>query len=74
MDIQGRIDKFKADNKRLFSSTECIMVALMDPELYRALMPARYRNNPMAGYFALDGKQRVRVDEAHQGESKAINV
>jgi len=74
MDLQGRIDQFKADGKNLFSTTECIMVAFMDPDLYRALMPARYLGNPMAGYFALDAEQRARVDEAHQSENKAINV
>ncbi|MCP4118550.1 MAG: hypothetical protein GY737_24760 [Desulfobacteraceae bacterium] len=65
MNLQGRIDKCKADGKNLFSSTECIMVALMDQELYRVLMPERYRDNPMAGYFAMDAEQRTLVDLAH---------
>ncbi len=66
MDLQGRIDLFKANGKNLFSTTECIMVALQGPDLYQALMPERYRDNPMAGYFALDAEQKARVDEAHQ--------
>ncbi len=50
------------------------MVALMDPQLFRVLMPARYRDNPMAGYFALDAEQRGRVYEVHQGDSKTIKI
>ncbi len=70
MDLQGRIDKFKADSKNLFSFTERIMVALMDPQLFRVLMPPRYQDNPMGGYFALDAEQKVLVDAVHQGEQE----
>jgi hypothetical protein len=70
MVIQGRIEKYKADNENLFSTTEAIMVTLMDPDLNQALMPERYRDNPMAGYFALDAEQRARVDGVHQAETK----
>lgn len=58
MNLQGRIDQFKADSKNLFSFTECIMVALLCPDLYLKLMPKKYLYDPVGAQMQLNHRQR----------------
>ena len=62
--LKDRIEKYRADGKNLFSTSEAIMIALCYPDLFDKLMPEVFKNDPKAGYYELDQEQRTSVDDA----------
>jgi len=65
MDLKKRIEEYRIDRKNLFSYTEAIMIALMEPDFYQELMPEQYKNDPMRAFYILDHDQRSIVKIAH---------
>ena len=57
-----RIKQYRADGKNLFSSSEAVTVAFMNPDLYQGLMPGDYIHDPLRAFFnVLDDEQRLDV-------------
>lgn len=62
MELLKRIEQYKQDELNLFSYTEKIMAALIDPLVFNALMPEQFKTDIKAGYYELDQEQRTIVD------------
>ncbi len=57
--LQAKADQYRIDQKDLFSYTEKITVAMSNPDLFEALMPGHYKNDPLSAFNReLDDTQR----------------